>query len=104
MWRARPFSTRLLFKLQWASPACGGLAPTVNDNHRPKSMTSYINLNTILCTEGLANQAHTMFLLDSGAALSVVLLRSLSVEDQQAVTKTKSAAVNANGTPLDVRG
>ena len=26
----------------------------------------------------------------------------MSVEDQQAVTKTKSAVVNANGTPLDV--
>ena len=45
-----------------------------------------------------------LFLLDSGAAVSVVWLRSLSVEDQQAVTKTKLAAVNASGTPLDVRG
>ena len=67
-------------------------------------MASSINLNTILCTEGLANQAHAMFLLDSGAAVSVVRLRSLSVEDQQAVTKTKSAAVNANGTPINVKG
>ena len=104
MWGARPFSMTLLFKLQWASPAGGGLASTVNDNHRPQYMASSINLNTILCTEGLANQAHTMFLLDSGAAVSVVRLRSLSVEDQQAVTKTKSAAVNVNGIPLDVRG
>ena len=72
MWRATPFSTRLLLKLQWASLAIEGLASTVNDNHQPQSMASSINFNTILCTEGLVNQAHTMFLLDSGAVVSVV--------------------------------
>ena len=63
-----------------------------------------MNLNTILCTEGFANRVPTRFLLDSGAAISVVRLRSLSEEDQQTITKTESSAVSANGTPLDIGG
>ena len=76
----------------------------MNNDHRFQSDASTVNLNTILCTEGFANRLPTRFLLDSGAAISVVRLRSLSEEDQQTIIKTESSAVSANGTPLDIGG
>ena len=79
-------------------------ATTVNNDHRFQFDASTVNLNAMLCTEGFANRVPTRFLLDSGAAISVVQLRSLS-EEEQTITKTESsAAVSANGTPLDIGG
>ena len=76
----------------------------MNDDHQLHSDTPTINVNKVLCTEGFANHSPTRFLLDSGAAVSVARLRSLSDEDHKAITNTKSSAVSANGTPLDVKG
>jgi len=87
--------------LNYSRPAqpVGGW-PRVNDDHQLHSDTPTINVNTVLCTEGFANHSLT----DSGAAVSVARLRSLSDEDHKAITNTKSSAVSANGTPLDVKG
>ena len=76
----------------------------MNDNQRIQPSTLPVNLNTMLCTNGFANQSPTRFLIDSGAAVSVVRLTSLSDDDRKVINKTESSAVSANGTPLDVKG
>ena len=49
-------------------------------------------------------QSPTRILLDLGAAMSVIRLRSLSDKDHKIIAKTESSLVSANGTPVDVRG
>ena len=46
---------------------------TMNSDHRKLTPNaSTVNLNTTLCTDGFANSLPTTFLLDSGAAVSVI--------------------------------
>ena len=91
--------------LNFSGPAqvVGGLAKTMNDNHQKlRTNTPTVNLNTILYTDGFANSLPITFLLDSGAAVSVVRFGSLSSEDHRAMIRTELSPVSANGTPLHV--
>lgn len=77
----------------------------MSDDHRlSKSNALTINLNTVLCKNGFANNLPTTFLLDSRAAISVVRFGSLSNKDHRTIIKTECSPVSANGTPLDVKG
>ena len=49
----------------------------MNDSHRPHPNIANINLDVILFTEGLINKSPVRFLLDSGAAVSVIKQESL---------------------------
>ena len=49
----------------------------MNDSHWPHPNTANINLDVILFTEGLINKSPVRFLLDSGAAVSVIKQESL---------------------------
>ena len=83
----------------------GGLTKTMNDNHQQlRTNTPTVNLNTILCTDGFTNSLPITFLLDLGAAVSVVRFGSLSSEDHRAMIRTELLTVSANGTSLHVQG
>ena len=58
-------------------------------------------MNTVFCVNGSIGEqpSYIQFLLDSGAAVSVV---NFSVVRRQSITKAMTCAVGANGTPLDV--
>jgi len=99
VWRDRLISTWLL---QWASPSGGGLAKTMNIDHCWSA--SAVNFNIILCTDGFANSLPTTYLIDSGAALSVIWFQSLPTRDHGAIIKIDSSPVNTKGVPLDVKG
>ena len=58
-------------------------------------------MNAVFCVNGCIGELPVQFLLDSGAAVSVV---NLNVVKQQPIDKAKTCAVGANGTPLDVIG
>ena len=67
-------------------------------DHRQFTLNaSTVNLNIILCTDGFANSLPTTFLLDSGAAVSVIRFQSLSTEDHGAIIITELSPVSANG-------
>ena len=51
-------------------------------------------MNAVFCVNGSISEQPIQFLLDSGAAVSVVR--------QQPITKAMTCAVGANGTPLNV--
>ena len=74
------------------------------NNHRPYPIIANINLDVILFTEGLINESPVRFLLDSGAAVSVIKKDSLPKQSHSDITETKTLAVTANGTPLNVVG
>ena len=66
--------------------------------------TSY-NINTILRINGLLDHSPVTYLLDSGAAISVVRFDALTTELKTQVTTTGlTAPVGANGSPLDMVG
>jgi len=98
------FSATALYKLQRTSLTGGELAQTVNNGHQLHVKVASINLNAVLFTEGFANQLPIRFLLDSGAAVSVINFESLPIQNHSAITETKSAAISANGMPLEVIG
>ena len=89
-------------KRQQASPNGGRLAKAIIDIHRPNYGCSIIpSVNSIYCISGFIGEMPINFLIDSGAAMSVVhynLVRHLNFMD------TTSCAVGANGSPLDVVG
>ena len=91
MWRGEPFPAELSFKLSGASPAGGRLAKEVN-THSSSSV------------HGTLSTMPTRFLLDTGAAMSVVRWDTLSKNHQDQVIAIYSKAVGANGQPLDVVG
>ena len=58
-------------------------------------------MNAVFCVNGSISEQPMQFLLDSGAAVSVV---NFNVVRQQSITKAMTFAVGANGNPLDVCG
>ena len=76
----------------------------MNNNHHPQSNIANINLDVILFTEGLVNQSPVQFLLDSGAAVSVIKQESIPKQNYNDIIETNTLAVSANGTPLNVVG
>ena len=76
----------------------------MNDSHRPHPNIANINLDVILFTEGLINKSPVRFLLDSGAAVSVIKQESLPEQSHSDITETNTSAVTANGSHLNVVG
>ena len=76
----------------------------MNDSHRPHPNIANINLDVILFTEGFINKSPVRFLLDSGAAVSVIKQKSLPKQSHSDITETKTSAVTANGSRLNVVG
>ena len=63
------------------------------------------NINTILRINGLLDHSPVTFLLDSGAAISVVRLDTLTSKLKSQITTTGlTAPVGADGSPLDMVG
>ena len=90
------------FKRGRASPDGGRLAKEVNNFHRPHQTTFTLpTVNAVFYVDGYIDKTPTQFLLDSGAAMSVV---NYNVVREQPITKVNTCAVGANGTPLDVVG
>ena len=87
------------FKREWASPNGGQLAMQITNSYRPCQVTS--SVNAVFCVNGSIHEQPIQFVLDSGAAVSVV---NFSVVRQQSITKATTCVVGANGTPLDVVG
>ena len=86
------------FKQPGASPTGGWLAKAVINLHRPYQVSATIsNLNTVFCVNGHVGEVPTKFLLDSGAAISV-----LNLDVVKLLHQVNICAVGANGTPLDV--
>ena len=74
----------------------------MNHPHRQVEVRNAVpTINSIYCVNGLINKIPTNFLVDSGAAVSVV--RSNLVKDCP-MTKQGGLAVGASGNPLDVVG
>lgn len=68
----------------------------INDSFSP-------SVSTILYVDGHISDVSTKFLIDSGAVMSVVCYQLLAGHNAQ-ITKHATAAVGANGMPLDVVG
>ena len=103
LWQDRALPVQLSFKLQWASLTGGELAFALN-SHCPYPNISNINLDVILFIEGLNSESPVRFLLDSGAAVSVIKQDSFPKQSHSDITETKTSAVTANGTLLNVVG
>ena len=90
------------FKQQLASPTGGQLAKTMDDPHQQVEVSNApLSVNSIYCVSGLLNDVPTNFLVDSGAAMSVV---HHNLVKGSHITKQGGLAVGANGSPLDVVG
>jgi len=90
------------FKQPGVSPTGGWLAKAVINLHRPYQVSATISsLNTVFCVNGHVGEVPTKFLLDSGAAISVL---NLDVVKDKLLHQVNICAVGANGTPLDVVG
>ena len=85
------------FKQPGASPTGGRLAKAVINLHRPYQVSATISsLNTVFCVNGHVGEVPTKFLLDSGAAISVL---NLDVVKDKLLHQVNTCAVGANGTP-----
>lgn len=87
-------------KPQWASRAGGRLATTVTHIHRPYNVSS--SVNAIFYIQGHIDKTPINFLLDCGAAMSIVHYQVLPRNCH--VTNISMQAVSANGDPLEVMG
>jgi len=95
-------SPTVSFKRQQASPTGGQLAETIDHSHRQVEVSDALpSINSIYCVNGLVNNVSTNFLVDSGAAVSVV---HTNLVKGCPITKQGGLAVGANGIPLDVVG
>ena len=63
-----------------------------------------VSLGSIFYVDGTISDIPTRFLLDTGAAMSVVCWDALPEEHQSQVVSVHSQAVGANGLPLDIMG
>ena len=57
-----------------------------------------------MCAHGLVGDQPIQFLIDSGAAVSVISYHILSSSARKEMTKTAPLTVGANSLPLDVLG
>ena len=91
------------FKQHQASPNGGRLAKEIINFCRPYQINSNISsVNAVFYVCGCIGSSPTQFLLDSGAAMSVV---NYNVVKCQPIAKIHTHAVGANGAPrLDVVG
>ena len=74
------------------------------NTHRLHLNIANTNLDVILLTEGLINESPVRFLLDCGAAVSVIKEHSLPKQGHSDITEIKTLAVTVNRTPLEVVG
>ena len=89
----------LPFKLQQDSPEGRRLATTLIYIHHP-SESAPITINAIFDVDGNIFNQQTSFLLDSGAAISVVHHKLLP--SYITISGPITAAVSATGAPLDI--
>ena len=89
------------FKLQQASLEGGRLATTLTYIHHPKGNT-LTTINAIFYVSGNISNQQTDFLLDSGAAISVVHHKLLPSHIN--ISGPTTRAVSATGAPLDISG
>ena len=68
------------------------------------SSTTPIQLNAIFHINGTFDKHNTSFLLDTGAAASIIRWDSLPLLYQNQTTKRTPQMVGANGSPLNVIG
>ena len=102
MWRTRTCASLLSFKRRQASPIDGRLAKAITDPHRLQHNFFVLpSINSIYSVNGYIGDTPVNFLVDSGAALSVIHYNL--VRDMQ-LTQTSHCAVGANGSPLDIVG
>ena len=93
------------FKLPGASHDGGRLADTKLPINRQLRTKYAPQINSIFRVDGKMGSTKYRFLLDSGAAVSVVRLDALDPEwHSQIETKNLRTAVGADGLPLDVVG
>ena len=101
-WRTRTCASLLSFKQRQASPIDGRLAKAIIDPHRLQHNFFVLpSINSIYSVNGYIGDTPVNFLVDSGAALSVIHYNL--VRDMQ-LTQTSHCAVGANGSPLDIVG
>ena len=101
MWRGGTCTLSLSVKQPQASLNGGRLAKAITNIHQPPTCNVVPSCNSIYCVNGFIGDTPVNFLVDSGAAMSVVhynLVKHLHCMD------TTRYAVGANGNPLDVVG
>ena len=87
------------FKREEASPEGGGLAKTLTEVHQIHP--DIVSVNSIFSVNGCIHDTHIKFLLDSGAAISIV---NYNIVRDAPITPIHTRAISANGSPLDVIG
>ena len=88
---------RMSFKQPGASPTGGQLAKAVINLHRLYQVSATLSsLNSEFCINGHVGEVPTKFLLDSGAAISVL---NFDVVKDKLLHQVNICAVGANGTP-----
>jgi len=99
MWRARTPTKGLPFKRGKVNSEGGGLAKAQNEIHQ--TLLDNVHISSIVCVNGHIHTAPIKFMLDSGAAVSVV---NHNIVKHIPITSIETRAVGANGSPLDVTG
>ena len=108
LWSSRPFTPKLPFKHLWASPTGGRQLASSSVTHQPCRQYNeyngeYSTINIILKVTGSLGYSPVTFLLDSGAAVSVIRLSTLSKEYRNSILSAGlPAPIGAIGSPLDV--
>ena len=102
MWRGGSLQAGVSVKLQPAS-AEGG-RQLVETTLNPPGNKGVCNVNVVINVQGLLDGSHVQFLLDSGAALSVVRYETSDEGWQRKLTSIETLMLGANGHLLDVKG
>ena len=86
-WPDRSLMSKLSFKLLWTSSVGGQQLVPPSVTHQPyqRYNSEFCNINTILKIPGLFDPLPLTFLLDSGAAVSVVHLGALTNESRKKI-------------------
>ena len=107
MWRVWALATRVSFKLQRASPGGDSRLAGKLLSHQPITMwateEATSKISALPQVEGTLEMRETKFLLDSGAAVSVVRYDQLTEKSKKEIVPGMTA-VGADGNPLEVLG
>ena len=91
-------------KLQPASCSAEGGRQLAGSTLNPPGNGRVCDVNVVINVHGLLSDSNVQFLLDSGAAQSVVHYDALDESQRRQITSVETMMLGANGLPLDVKG
>ena len=104
MWGGGSLQEGVSVKLQPASCSAEGGRQLAGSTLNPPGNGSVCDVNVVINVHGLLNDSNVQYLLDSGAAQSVVHYDPLDESQRRQITSVETMMLGANGLPLDVKG